>query len=62
MFMGTHSINDECIACGACEPLCPVNAISAGEPYTIEKDTCIDCGECDEVCPVDAITWEETAG
>lgn len=60
--MGTHSITDECITCGACEPLCPVNAISAGEPnYVIDQDTCIDCGECDDICPVEAIIWEETS-
>ncbi len=61
--MGTHYIVAECIACGACEPVCPVNAISAGDPqYIIDKETCIDCGACDDVCPVEAIKWEETAG
>jgi len=60
-FMGTHYIVDDCTMCGACEPVCPVDAISADEPnFVIDQDTCIDCGACDDVCPVDAIKWEET--
>lgn len=61
-FMGTHYIIDECTGCGTCEPVCPVEAISAEDPiYVIDKEVCIDCGACDDVCPVDAIKWEETA-
>jgi NAD-dependent dihydropyrimidine dehydrogenase PreA subunit len=60
--MGTHYIIDDCVACGACEPVCPVNAISEDDPiYIIDKETCTDCGACDDVCPVDAIKWEKTA-
>ena len=59
--MGTHYITEECITCGACEPICPVKAISPGDPaYIIDLDICIDCGDCDEICPVDAIMWEKT--
>ncbi len=61
--MGTHYITDECILCGTCVPVCPVNAISEGDPlYIIDKETCTDCGACDDVCPVDAIKWENTDG
>jgi ferredoxin len=61
--MGTHYIIDECILCGTCVPVCPVNAISEDDPlYIIDKEICTDCGACDDVCPVDAIKWEETAG
>lgn len=49
-----YKITDDCIACGACEPECPVDAISAGDIYTIDADACIDCGACAGVCPVDA--------
>ena len=57
--MGTHTITDNCIACGACEPVCPVSAISSGSPiYVIDKGVCTECGACDDVCPVDAIEWE----
>ena len=52
-----YVISDECIMCGACEPECPVDAISEGDTqYVIDADLCIDCGACAEVCPVDAIS------
>jgi ferredoxin len=54
-------INEDCIACGACEAVCPVNAISEGKPiYTIEAQVCVECKgyyenyHCAEICPVDA--------
>ena len=55
-------ITDECINCGACEPECPVDAISDGEEHTIiDADACVECKghfdepQCVEVCPVDCI-------
>ena len=55
----THVISDECIVCGACEPECPVEAISEGETqYEIDAEKCTDCGACVEVCPTEAISPE----
>lgn len=46
-------INDECISCGACEPECPVAAITEGsDKYVIDENLCTDCGACSSVCPV----------
>jgi ferredoxin len=57
--MGTHYITDDCINCGACADVCPVDAISEkGELHVVDQPTCTDCGACDEVCPVDAIKWD----
>ena len=51
-----HKISDSCIACGACQPECPVEAIHSGEiQFFIDPDTCTDCGTCVDVCPVSAI-------
>ena len=53
----THKISDECTACGACEPECPVEAISQGtDKYEIDPAKCTDCGACVPVCPVEAIS------
>ena len=55
-------ITDECINCDVCEPVCPNNAIYAGELiYEIAPDLCTECvGHFDEpqcvvFCPVACI-------
>ncbi len=55
-------ITDECIACDACRPECPNDAISEGDPiYVINPDLCTECvgfydePQCVNVCPVDCI-------
>ena len=54
----SHKISDQCIACGTCQPECPVEAIKEGTPYSIDSGKCIDCGACASVCPVEAIAAE----
>src|SRR5215210_6970362 len=53
-------ITAECINCGACEPECPNNAISQGDPvFVIDPVLCTECvgfhdyEACAAVCPVD---------
>ena len=55
-------IEDDCISCAACEPVCPVEAIFVGDfVFEINADVCVDCegyfddSQCVEVCPVDCI-------
>lgn len=51
---------EECINCGACEEVCPVNCIiEKDEKRFINSEDCIDCGACKEVCPVDCILAPE---
>jgi len=52
-------ITEECINCGACEPECPNQAITAGDTiYVIDPDKCTECvgshteSQCAAVCPV----------
>lgn len=59
-------IIDSCISCGACEPECPNEAISAGdEIYVIDPERCTECygfygeSQCIAVCPVEAIVPDE---
>ena len=54
-------ITEECINCGACEPECPNQAITAGEErYVIDPAKCTECvghfdaSQCAAVCPVEA--------
>jgi ferredoxin len=51
-----YKINSECIKCGACASVCPVEAISEGDTQYVIDDKCIDCGSCASVCPVGAIS------
>ena len=64
-------ITDECTACEACEPVCPNEAIKAGEPiYIINALRCTECvgaedePQCKLVCPADCIIadpdWPES--
>ena len=54
---------DVCIACEACIPYCPVEAISVDDAKGVEvidQDNCVDCWVClnSKVCPVDCIILE----
>ena len=55
-------INELCVNCDVCEPVCPNKAISAGsEYYEIAPDLCTECvghhdePQCVVVCPVECI-------
>lgn len=54
-----YQINEECIACGVCEPDCDSQAISReGDSYIINGYACTECGNCEEVCPTDGVNRE----
>jgi len=45
-----------CGQCGACVPVCPVDAIYLSPTLLeIDGDTCTLCGDCVLVCPVGAL-------
>ncbi|MDO4441476.1 MAG: YfhL family 4Fe-4S dicluster ferredoxin [Moraxella sp.] len=55
-------ITQECINCDVCEPVCPNEAISAGDDiYVIDPNLCTECvghfdtPQCVDICPVDCI-------
>ncbi len=48
-------ITSECVKCGVCLDVCPVDAIIESEEHYMITDACVDCGKCVEVCPIDAI-------
>ena len=51
--------NDECISCGACLTLCPVEAITLDEDATVvfNQEKCLGstCSACVDACPSNAI-------
>jgi ferredoxin len=48
---------DECIGCGACAEICPVDAVKmvADKPH-VDPDWCIGCGVCAIQCPAEVIS------
>ncbi len=65
-------ITEDCTACDACKPVCPNEAIRAGDPlYIIDPARCTECvgaedePQCKIVCPADCISqhpdYPETA-
>lgn len=53
-------INELCVNCDVCEPVCPNKAISQGETiYVIDPARCTECvghfdePQCQAVCPVE---------
>ena len=49
---------EECIGCGACAEICPVNAVAMDDDElpVVELDWCIGCGVCMVSCPAVVIS------
>lgn len=50
---------DKFSQCEACLPACPVGAIQAGHPPTLEAEACVTCLACLPVCPTGAFGAED---
>lgn len=60
------TINDLCVNCWACEPLCPSRAIAEAKPhFVIDTRKCTECAgehaapQCAEICPVEGAIVNE---
>jgi ferredoxin len=51
-----HVDEEACTPCGACQAVCPTDAITLGEAIVkVNAELCCGCGACAEVCPSQAI-------
>lgn len=46
-----------CVACGMCEKMCPIGAISIykGMYAKVNREKCVGCGRCEKSCPAGII-------
>lgn len=53
-----------CVACGACENVCPREAVAVknGCFARVEENACIGCGKCAGICPAGCIKIKERGG
>lgn len=59
-----HVFQDECVACGCCEKVCPRDAIriDRGVWAVVDLEACIGCGKCVRECPASVIKLREVNG
>ena len=55
------SIGKECVACGCCVKVCPLQAIEIGRGVMaqVRQDKCVGCGKCARECPASVIKIRE---
>ena len=52
-------ILDDCVLCGVCVEVCPVDAIYVKDDrIRIDNDKCIDCATCALSCPRENISFD----
>ena len=48
---------NDCVACGSCEKVCPLGAISIykGIYAQVDEEKCVGCGRCVKECPASIV-------
>lgn len=52
-------ILENCPACAACLPVCPMGALTLDKGKLTVKENCIECGLCVKQCPVKQLELPE---
>ena len=57
----TAKIGADCVACGCCIKVCPLQAIEIvrGVMAQVNGDKCVGCGKCAKECPASVIEIRE---
>ncbi|MDP2659325.1 MAG: 4Fe-4S binding protein [Dehalococcoidia bacterium] len=53
--MTIRVLENACVGCGSCVPVCPTEALSVWGLSKCDPDLCNDCLDCVPYCPVDAL-------
>jgi Fe-S-cluster-containing hydrogenase component 2 len=54
-----HVIAEDCVGCGSCVDVCPVEAIElVDDVAVIDEEECTGCMTCVDECPMEAISEE----
>ena len=59
----TAKIGADCVACGCCVKVCPMNAIRIfrGIFAKVDESRCVGCGKCVRECPASVIALKEVS-
>ncbi len=63
--MEVRILEDECIGCGACVPVCSTGAITFDDDEmkaVVDREECVGCEDCIPLCAVDAIVPDALEG
>ena len=56
-------VNDDCIFCGKCMDICPMNvfALKENKAAAVNDQECVHCSMCQKACPTQAISMKHSA-